>query len=86
MLACGNNLVGFILVEQGYGISTDNLAKSHLYCCQQVEFLCNLDIFYKLYQHLSIGIALKLNSLYYQVFLDGGIILNNAVVDDGKIL
>ena len=85
LLAGGNNLVGVALVEHRNGIGANHLAERHLHRRQQVDALVFLDILDELDEHLGVGVALELHAFLLQLLLQVGVVLDDAVVDDGQI-
>ena len=81
-----NNLIGITLVDYSDCIGTDHLIESHLDSCQQIELLMLLDILDQLHQHLCICVRLKFHTFRLQFFLQVGIVLDNAVMDNRQIL
>ena len=86
LLTGSHDLIGITLVEHGDGVGTNHLIECHLNGLQQRQVLFHHHIFYQLYQHLGVGIADKLHTLGPQFLLDIGIVLDDAVVDDGQIV
>ena len=48
--------------------------------------LLHHDIFHQLHQHFGVGVRLELHTFLYEFLLDVGIILNDAVMDDGQAM
>ena len=86
LLAGSDNLVRVALVENSDGVSANHLTERNLNGGQQIKFLLHLDVFNELYEHLSIGLALELHTLCHQVLLDIGIVLDNTIMNHGKVL
>ena len=86
LLSGGNDLIGVVLVEHGDGVGTNHLIQGNLYGSQQIQMLMLLDVFNQLHQHLGIGIAHKVYTLCLQFLLQVGVVLDDAIVDDGQIL
>ena len=57
----------------------------HLNGLEQREVFLHHDILHELHKHFRVGVALELHTLSLQLRLDVGIILDDAVVDDGQI-
>ena len=86
LLAGSDNLVRVALVENSDGVSANHLTERNLNGGQQIKILLHLDVFNELYEHLSIGLALELHTLCHQVLLDVGIVLDNTIMNHGKVL
>ena len=86
LLTSGNDLIRIALIEKSDGIGTNHLTKSYLNSSQQVQVFLHLNIFNQLNEHLSIGITFEGNAFGNQVFLDVGIVLDDTIMDDCKIL
>ena len=56
--------------------------QSHLHRSQEVEVIAQHDMLDELHQHLGIRHALEFNTSGDEVLLDGGIVLDDAVVDE----
>ena len=75
-------------VLQGHdhnGISAHNFCEGQPYRFVNSTVFVFLDVFDKVDEDLSIGIALESMAFVYQVLLEGGIIFDNAVVDDRQL-
>ena len=84
LLACCYYLAGFVAVDNGYRIGTDDLTQRHLHSCEKVETVLRLHIFYKLNEHLCVGVGTELDALVLQVALYLGIVFDDAVVNYGQ--
>ena len=85
LLASGDNLARVALVDDGNGIGANHLIERHLHSLKQRQTFPDHDILHQLHQHLRVGVALTLNTLCLQLRLDVGIVLDDAVVDDGQV-
>ena len=85
LLACGNNLPGFTLVEKGDGIGTDDLVKGQLDGSERVQVFLHLNVFYELDKHFRICIRLESHALFYKLLLEFGIVFDDAVMNDSQI-
>ena len=86
LLTGSNNLGGVALVDDGNGISANNLIESSLNGLQQRELLLDHNIFDQLNKYLGIGIALERHTLFNELGLDVGIVLDDTVMDDGQVV
>ena len=86
LFAGSDDLIRVTLVEHGDGIGTYHLIECHLHGLQQRDVLLHHNIFYQLDQHLGIGLTDELHALLSQFLFDVGIVLDDAVVDDGQIM
>ena len=86
LLAGSDNLAGITLVDNGNGISTDDLIEGYLNGLQQRELLLHHDILHQLHQHLGIGIRLEMDAFLDKLRLDVGIVLNDAIVDNSQVM
>ena len=86
LLAGSNNLVRVTLVKNCDGISANHLTERYLNGSQQIKILLHLNVFDELNEHLCISLALELHTLGNQVLLDVGIVLDNTIMNHGKIL
>ena len=86
LLAGSNNLVRVTLVKNCDGISANHLTERNLNGSQQIKILLHLNVFDELNEHLCISLALELHTLGNQVLLDVGIVLDNTIMNHGKIL
>ena len=73
-------------IQYGDGVGTDHLVERHLNGLQQFQMLVFLDILNQLHQHLRVGIADEVYALGLQLRLQVGVVLDDAVVDDGQVL
>ena len=69
-------------VEDGDGVGADDLMQGHLYGFEQVEVVAEHDMLDELHQHLGVGDALEGNAARHEVLLDGGVVLDDAVMDE----
>ena len=58
----------------------------HLHSFEQRQVLLHHDVFHELHKHLRVGVAFELHTLCLKLHLDVGIVLDYAVMDDGKIM
>ena len=58
----------------------------HLHSLEQRQVLLHHDVLHELHKHLRVGVALELHTLCLKLHLDVGIVLDDAVMDDGKIV
>ena len=58
----------------------------HLHGFDKRQVLLHHDVLHELHEHLRIGVALELHAFCLKLRLDVGIILDDAVMDDGKIV
>ena len=86
LFAGSHNLIGIPLVEHSDGVGTNHLIERHLNGLQQRKVLLHHHILNELHQHLGIRIALELHVLGLQFLFDIGIVLDDAIVDDGQIM
>ena len=86
LLACCYNLPGLALVDDGDGIGSYHLMECHLHGFEQRDVLPDHDILHELHQHLGVCVALELHAFRLELHLDVGIVLYDAIMDDGKIL
>ena len=86
LLTSCNDLTGVALVNDSNGIGTNHLKEGYLNSLQERQVLFHHDILYQLNQHLGIGIRLEVYSLVYQFCLDVSVVLNNTIVDNGKVV
>ena len=80
-----NDLVGIVLVDDGESVCSDDHPERHPDGCEQVHILLGADIVDELHEHLGVGVAAELHSLFHELVLEHRIVLNDAVVDDGKL-
>ena len=79
-----DNLVGVVLVDDGHGIRSDDLVQCDTYRGKQVEFLLGAYVVDELYEHFCVGVAVELNPFLLQLVFQHGIVLDDAVVDNGQ--
>ena len=84
-LACGDDLFGMPFVQYRDGIGTDDLMQGHLHGTQQIQIIAHLDIFNELHQHFGIRLAAELHAALLQTFLQRGIVLDDAVMDQRQV-
>ena len=58
----------------------------HLHSFEQRQVLLHHDVFHELHKHLRVGVAFELHTLCLKLHLDVGIVLDYAVMDDGKVM
>ena len=58
----------------------------HLHGFEQREVLLHHDVLHELHQHLCVCVALELHAFRLQLHLDVGVVLDDAIMDDGKVL
>ena len=73
--------VRVLAVEDGNGVGANHLMQSYLYGFEQLEVVTHHDVFDELHQYLGVCDALELYATRHQIFLDGGIVLNDAIVN-----
>ena len=78
-------MVGIVLVEDGNGVCTNDGTKGNAYGCKQIYILLCAYIFYQLHQHFGVGIAFEFYAIFLKLLLQNGIVLNDTIVNDGKI-
>ena len=86
LFAGSNNLAGVALVHDSDGIGTYHLMQRHLHGFEQRQVLLHHDILHKLHENLSICVALEFYALRLKLRLDVGIVFDDAVMDDGKVV
>ena len=77
--------VGLTLVDQGDGIGPDDLVKGQLEGREQIEVVRHLYVFDELHQHFRVRIAQEADALLLQTLLQGSIVFNDSVVNEGQI-
>ena len=58
----------------------------HLHGFEQRQVLLHHDVLHELHKHFRVGVALELHAFRLKLRLDVGIVLDDAVMDDGKIV
>ena len=86
LFAGSNNLAGVALVHDSDGVGAYHLMQRHLHGFEQRQILLDHDILHKLHENLSICVALELHAFRLKLRLDVGIVLDDAVMDDGKVV
>ena len=79
-------LIRLTLIKQGHSIRANHLMQRQLHRRKQIKLFSCLHIFYKLHQHLRIGIRTEREPFRLQLFLQVRIIFNYAIVDYRKVL
>lgn len=85
-LTCGNERVGALLVEHGYGVSPHHLLQSQLHGGLKVGVTVHLRVLYELHQHLSVGVRAECVALLLKALLQHRVVLYDSVVNDGQTL
>ena len=74
------------LVNDSDGVSTYHLIESYLNGSQQVEFLTLHDILHELHEYLGIGVRAERHSFRLELSFQVSIVLDDTIMDNGKIL
>ena len=83
-LAGADDGVGVLAVEDGNGVSAYHLMQCHLHRFEQREVVAHHDMFDELHQHLGVRDTLERNAACHEVLFDGGVVLDDAVMDESQ--
>ena len=84
-LAGSNDGVGVPTVENGDGVGADDFVQRQLHGGQQVEVVRDLYVFDELHEDFGVGAALESVAHALEFLLDGGVVLDDAVVYERQV-
>ena len=76
---------GVAAVYQGNGVCAHYLVQSQLQGSEQVDVVGALQVVHQLYQHFGVRAAAEGDAFLLQPLLDDGIVLDDAIVHQGKV-
>ena len=85
-LAGAHQLVGMVLLQDGYGIGADDVLQGALHGGEEVALLGLLRILDELHQHLGVGVGAEVVALLLQLGAQRLVVLDDAVVHQREIL
>ena len=83
--ACHEQGIGVAAVCQGDGVGADDLAQGQLQGGEQVEVVGGLQVVDELHQGFGVGAAAEGDAFLLEPLLDDGVVLDDAVVHQGKV-
>ena len=74
-----------VFLQDGYGISANDVLKGALHGSKKVAFLCLLREFYELHQHLGIGVGTEVIALFLQFGAERLIVLDDTIMHQREV-
>ena len=84
-LAGAHQLVGVVLLQDGYGIGADDILQGALHGGEEVALLSLLRVLNKLHQHLGVGVGAEVIALLLQLGAQRLVVLDDAVMHQREI-